>query len=162
MLLRKSLRCVMMKIMTLFLCFCVFDPSSITAVRGRSLRRGKRRNQSLPACHRPGLWLCLLLLHLQHQSITATTLRPTPRPSSLRPTGLLATPPHHRRAGASAHTPFARPAPAAHCPSTCSTHRGCATAGAGSATGLCSSRTWNCPWTWPASTRSSISSAQSP
>ncbi len=140
---------------------CVWR-SSITAVRGRSLRRGKRRNQTLPPCRHPAPWLCPLPLRLRRRSTTATNQRPTPPPSSLRPTGLPATPPHRHHAGASAHTPSARPAPAAHCPSTCSTQRGCATAVAGSATGLCSSRTWNCPWTWPASTRSSTSSAPLP
>lgn len=140
----------------------MIDHSSITAVRGRSLRRGKRSNQSLQPCLRPALWLCPLPLRLRRLSTLAKNRRPTPLPSSPRPMGLPASPPHRRSAGATAHTPSARPAPAARCLSTCSTLRGCATADAGSATGLCSSMTWICQWTWPASTTSSTSSAPSP
>lgn len=129
--------------------------SSITAVRGRSLRRGKRRNLSSPPCRRLAPWLCRLLLRLRRQSNTVTSPRCTLPLSSLKPTAPSAT--HLRlrhHAGAIARMPSALPVPAAHYPSTCSTQRGCAMAVAGSATGLCSSRTWSCPWTWPASTRS--------
>lgn len=140
----------------------VIGYSSITAVRGRSLRRGKRRNQSLPPCHRPAPWLYPLPLHLRRQSTLAATRKPTPPLSSQRPTDQPATPPHHPCDGANALMHSAHPAPAAHCPSTCSIQSGCATVAAGSATGLCSSRTWNCPWTWPACTTSSTSSAPSP
>lgn len=133
--------------------------SSITAVRGRSLRRGKRRNQSLPPCRRPAPWLCQLPLRPRHQITTAMNRRPTLPPSSPRPTGRPASPQRRHRAGASARMPSAHPAPAARCPFTCSTQSTCATAAAGSATGLFTRRTWNCPWTWPACTTSSISSA---
>lgn len=133
--------------------------SSTTAVRGRSLKRGKRRNQSLPPCRRPAPWLCQLPLRPQPQISTVTKQRPTLPPSSPRPTGRPASLPRRRLAGASARTPSARPAPAARCPSTCSTQSACAMAAAGSATGLCIRRTWNCPWTWPACTTSLTSSA---
>lgn len=133
--------------------------SSITAVRGRSQKRGKRRNQSLPPCRRPAPWLWQLPLRPRHQTATVANRRPTLPPSSPRPTGRPASLPSLRRAGASARTPSARPAPAARCPFTCSTRSACATATAGSATGLCTRRTWNCPWTWPACTTSSTWSA---
>lgn len=133
--------------------------SSITAARGRSLKRGKRRNQSLPPCRRPAPWLCQLPLRRQHRTTTVMRQRPTLPPSSPRPTGRPASLQHHRLAGASARMPSAHPALAARCPFTCSTQSACATAAAGSATGLCIKRTRNCPWTWRACTASLISSA---
>lgn len=140
----------------------VIGRSSTTAVRGRSLRRGKRRNRTSPPCRRHAPWLYPLPLRPRHRSATVTRQSPTPPPSLRKPMGPLATRPHRRRAGASARTSSAPPAPAARCRSTCITQSGCATAAAGSATGLCSNRTWNCPWTWPPCTISSTSSAPSP
>lgn len=134
--------------------------SSITAARGRSQKRGKRRKQSLPPCLRAAPWLCQLPLRLQRQTATAMKQRPTLPPSSPRPTGRPASLRHRHLAAASARTPSAHPALAARCPFTCSTRSACATAAAGSATGLCTRRTWNCLWTWPACTTSWISSAR--
>lgn len=133
---------------TLIFAFPSLSPnSSITAVRGRSLKRGKRRNQSLPPCRRPAPWLCQLPLRRRHQITIVMNQRPTLPPSSLRPTGRLASPQRRHLAGASARTPSAHPALAARCPFTCSTPSTCAMVVAGSATELFTRRTWNCPWT---------------
>lgn len=135
---------------------------STTAVKGRSLRRGKRRNRTSPPCRRHAPWLYPLPLRPRHRSATAMRQSLTLPPSWRKPMGLLATHPRRRRAGASARMSSAPPAPAARCRSTCITQSGCAMAAAGSATGLCNNRTWNCPWTWPPCTISSTSFARSP
>lgn len=145
---------------TLIFTFSSLSPnSSITAVRGRSLKRGKRRNQSLPPCRPPAPWLCQLPLRRRHQITIMMNQRTTLPPSSPRPTGRPASPRRRHHAGASARTPSAHPALAARCPFTCSTQSACAMAGAGSATELFTRRTWNCPWTWRACTTSLIWSA---
>lgn len=145
---------------TLIFTFPSLSPnSSITAVRGRSLKRGKRRNQSLLPCRQPAPWLCQLPLRRQHQITIVMNQRPTLPPSSPRPMGRPVSPQRRHHADASARTPSAHPALDARCPFTCSTQSACAMAAAGSATELFTRRTWNCPWTWPACTTSLISSA---
>lgn len=143
---------------------CAFSPfpTSIIAVRVRSLRRRRRMNQRSPPRHRPAP--LAPPLPQRRSATTTTTRRPamttTPPSSWPRPTGPPATP-LPWSAGRSARTPSASLAHAIHCRSTCSTLNGFVMAAGVSATGQCSSKSWTCPRTWTASTRSSTSSGPS-